>query len=247
MIQICISRILQMLRCFWLFSHAPQAEKLLADVGKNRFSSSLPVTYFCFCVALRLVTECFCGYDFKSEAKVDDGECDYACAGKSSVACGGKNRVSVFKFDEGTHDKHKNDETKKNTKYEKKREGGNNHGDKKDEDKAEVAKSQPGNMLGCFKDTRFKRVLNLTRDYKLDKMTPEVRTGPLVVVVVIVVVVLGACVFVCLSVGWFACLFRISLFQCISVPDVCMLCLSYPVLGHDIALSNALRCIISVS
>ena len=26
-----------------------------------------------------------------------------------------------------------------------------------------------------------------------------------------------------------------------------MLCLSYPVLGHDIALSNALRCIISVS
>ena len=28
---------------------------------------------------------------------------------------------------------------------------------------------------------------------------------------------------------------------------VCMLCLSYPVLGHDIALSNALRCIISVS
>ena len=43
------------------------------------------------------------------------------------------------------------------------------------------------------------------------------------------------------------CLFRISLFQCISVADVCMLCLSYPVLGHDIALSNALRCIISVS
>ena len=38
-----------------------------------------------------------------------------------------------------------------------------------------------------------------------------------------------------------------SLFQCISVADVCMLCLSYPVLGHDIALSNALRCIISVS
>ena len=32
-----------------------------------------------------------------------------------------------------------------------------------------------------------------------------------------------------------------------SVADVCMLCLSYPVLGHDIALSNALRCIISVS
>ena len=43
------------------------------------------------------------------------------------------------------------------------------------------------------------------------------------------------------------CLFRISLFQCISVADVCMLCLSYPVLRHDIALSNALRCIISVS
>ena len=43
------------------------------------------------------------------------------------------------------------------------------------------------------------------------------------------------------------CLFRISLFQCISVADVCMLCLSYPILGHDIALSNALRCIISVS
>ena len=44
------------------------------------------------------------------------------------------------------------------------------------------------------------------------------------------------------------CLFRISLFQCISVADVCMLCLSYPVLGHDIALlSNASRCIISVS
>ena len=42
-------------------------------------------------------------------------------------------------------------------------------------------------------------------------------------------------------------IFRISLFQCISVADVCMLCLSYPVLGHDIALSNALRCIISVS
>ena len=38
-----------------------------------------------------------------------------------------------------------------------------------------------------------------------------------------------------------------SLFQCISVADVCMLCLSYPVLGHDIALSNALRCIFSVS
>ena len=44
-----------------------------------------------------------------------------------------------------------------------------------------------------------------------------------------------------------SCLFRISLFQCISVADVCMLCLSYPVLGHDIAWSNALRCIISVS
>ena len=43
------------------------------------------------------------------------------------------------------------------------------------------------------------------------------------------------------------CLFRISLFRCMSVADVCMLCLSYPVLGHDIALSNALRCIISVS
>ena len=38
-----------------------------------------------------------------------------------------------------------------------------------------------------------------------------------------------------------------SLFQCISVADVCMLCLSYPVLGHDITLSNALRCIIPVS
>ena len=43
------------------------------------------------------------------------------------------------------------------------------------------------------------------------------------------------------------CLFRISLFQWFSVADVCMLCLSYPVLGHDIALSNAFRCIISVS
>ena len=36
-------------------------------------------------------------------------------------------------------------------------------------------------------------------------------------------------------------------FQCTSVSGVCMLCLSYPVRWHDIALSNAFRCIISVS
>ena len=60
-------------------------------------------------------------------------------------------------------------------------------------------------------------------------------------------------VFVCfliiiLFLFWFLFLFfSYSLFQCISVADVCMLCLSYPVLGRDIALSNALRCIISVS
>lgn len=82
----------------------------------------------------------------------------------------------MFKFDEG-----KGGENKK---VESNKDGDNKHADKKDEDKSDVVEPKASNMLGCFKDSWHKRVLNLKRDYKLDDMTPEVRWWPLAVVAV---------------------------------------------------------------
>lgn len=46
----------------------------------------------------------------------------------------------------------------------------------------EIVDPEPENMLGCYKDTSSKRVLNLQTNYKLDDMTPEVRLRPLAVI-----------------------------------------------------------------
>ena len=94
----------------------------------------------------RLVTECFCGNNFKNKEKVDDDECDYPCLGKASTACGGSSRINIYAFDGYSH-----------------------------AEETELVTPGPDNMLGCFKDTKYKRILNLKDEYKLEDMTPEVR------------------------------------------------------------------------
>lgn len=109
-------------------------------------SAALRAHSYVVCSVCRLVAECFCGNYFKKKDKVDTGDCDYACSGKPSAACGGRSRINMYKFD------------------------GHSYADEE-----ELAKPESGNMLGCFKDTKNNRVLNLKGEYKLEDMTPEVR------------------------------------------------------------------------
>ena len=102
---------------------------------------------FCLlCPVCGLFAECFCGNSFRGK-KTHDSDCDSSCAGKESTVCGGHSRISVYECNEH---------------YE-------------EEEEEEVMKPEPENMLGCYKDTSSKRVLNLKTNYKLDDMTPEVR------------------------------------------------------------------------
>ena len=128
-------------------------------------ADSILRSFFC------LVAECYCGNYFKSTSRVNGDDCDYACSGKPSAACGGKLRLNVYKFD------------------------GPSHGE---EGETDLVRPERDNMLGCFKDSETNRILNLTAEYQSEDMTPEVRCWPLISVACAMVYFYFMCL--CLSV-----------------------------------------------